>query len=110
MTLIANLPDKIDASHARWSLAYSLYNDGSLTLEEAASVSGVAPTYFKRRLEDISAGRFQLVQTKNSLANSFFNKGNHLLDKPFERERFDELVEQLDIQESYEELLTLLTK
>ena len=104
-TLTATLPDTISPDYALWTLAHSLYEKNDLTLEQAASLAGIAPTYFKRRLEDIQAGYFS-VQKKHST----FDRGTHLLNKPFDRKRFDELVEQLDIQEPLDELLSLLTK
>jgi|GEM_PF-1779326 len=109
-TLTATLPDTISSDYALWTLAHSLYEKNDLTLQQAASLAGIAPTYFRRRLEDIKAGRFQFVQTENSLANSVFTRGNHLLNKPFDRKRFDELIEQMDIQEPLDQLLGMLTK
>ena len=104
-TLTANLPDTIDPDYALWTLAHSLYEKNDLTLEQAASLAGLAPTYFKRRLEDIKSGHFSVTKD-----NPLFERGTDLLNKPFDQKRFNELTEQMNIQEPLDELLAMLTK
>ncbi len=50
-TLTITVPDTVDPNEARWEMARALYEKGSLTLEQAASLTELAPTYFKMRLE-----------------------------------------------------------
>ncbi|GAB4014531.1 hypothetical protein GCM10028808_37240 [Spirosoma migulaei] len=102
-TLTLNVPDTLDPTEARWEMARALYEKGSLTLEQAASVAELAPTYFKRRLEDIKSGHF-------SATNAQFERGNHLFNKPFDQNRFNALTNQMNIQEPLDELLAMLTK
>lgn len=97
-TLTIQLPDSIDPETARWELARSLYEKEQLTLEEAAKVAGLAPVYFKKRLENRANGpdpiRQELVRSA----------------KPFNREHFNKLIDQMDIQESWENLVAMIGK
>lgn len=98
-TLTANLPDTIDPEYALWTLAHSLYEKGEVTLEEAASIVGLTPTYFMIRLKkpfNPSAN-----QIKKELVESA---------KPLNRQKFDQLVSQLNIKESWEELVSQISK
>ena len=45
-TLTLNVPDTLEPVEARWEMARALYKKGSLTLEQAASLAELAPTYF----------------------------------------------------------------
>lgn len=98
-TLTVELPESIDPMYARWEMARTLYEKGQITLEEAAKLVDLAPTYFKIRLEKpFDRAAFQAKQ--NLLASA----------KPFDRQKFDALVEQLNIQESFEELVSEIGK
>ncbi|GAB2569473.1 hypothetical protein [Spirosoma areae] len=55
-TLTLNVSDTLDPAEARWEMARALYEKGSLTLEQAASLAELAPTYFKMRSEGILTG------------------------------------------------------
>lgn len=90
------LPDSLDPAVARWELARALYEKGSLTLEQAASLAELAPTYFSMRLEGMLTG----VTPKT--------------DKPirtgFDPERIQQIAEQMNVQESWEELVAQIGK
>ena len=97
-TLTINLPDSIDLELVRWELARSLYEKGELTLEEASAMAKLAPTYFKMRLVNPEKGSDEIRQDLIKSA------------KPFDRKRFDELIERIDVQESWEELVAMIGK
>ncbi|MBC8155937.1 MAG: hypothetical protein H7Z72_23860 [Bacteroidetes bacterium] len=95
-TLTIQLPDSIDPALARWELARSLYEKEKLTLEEAAKLAGLAPVYFRMKLEGIETGVRLAVTHKPS--------------RPFDPERIKKLAEEMDIQESWEELVAMIGK
>jgi hypothetical protein len=98
-TLTVELPESVDPAYARWEMARTLYEKGKITLEEAAKLVDLSPIYFKIRLEKpFDWAAFQAKQ--NLLASS----------KPFDRQRFDQLVAQLDIKESFNELVAMIGK
>lgn len=95
-TMTINLPDSADPTQTRWEIAQALYEKGSLTLEQAASLAELAPTYFKMRL----AGMLTGVPPKT--------------DKPIRKgldiKRIQKIAEEMDIQESWEELVSMIGK
>jgi hypothetical protein len=95
-TLTINLPDSLDPAVARWTTARALYEAGSLTLEQAASIAELAPTYFKMRLAGMLTG-----VTPNTAGP---------IRKGFNVERVRQLAEEMDIQESWEELVAMIGK
>ncbi|QDK80425.1 hypothetical protein EXU85_18160 [Spirosoma sp. KCTC 42546] len=95
-TLTLNVPDTLDPTEARWEMARALYEKGSLTLEQAASLAELAPTYFKMRLAGILTG----VNLSTS----------NLPTQPFDPERIRKIAEKMDIQESWEELVAMIGK
>ncbi|MVM30564.1 hypothetical protein GO755_11015 [Spirosoma sp. HMF4905] len=95
-TLTIDIPDSLDPAVARWEMARALYEKGSLTLEQAASLAELAPTYFKMRLAGMLTG--VNLSTSNSPA------------KPFDPERIRQIAEKMDIQESWEELVAMIGK
>ena len=95
-TLTISLPDSIDPEQARWEIAYTLYSKGSLTLEQAASLDELAPTYFKMKLDGI------LTNVKPAVS--------HTPNQLFDPERVNELAKNMDIQESWEELVAMIGK
>lgn len=97
-TLTINLPDSVDPARARWELARLLYEKGEITLEEGAKLVDLAPVYFRRRLENPSSKPDPVRE--ELLKNA----------EPFDRKRFDELIDQLNIQESWEELVAMIGK
>ncbi len=94
--LTINIPDELDPAVARWEMARSLYEKGSLSLEQAASLAELAPTYFKMRLEGILTG--VRLSTSDSPAKSFDPK------------KIQEIAAEMDIQESWEELVSQIGK
>lgn len=98
-TLTVQLPDSIDPALARWELARSLYEKGAITLDEAATMVDLAPTYFKIKIRQ--PFRPSLYQLRTELLASA---------KPFDRQKFDSLVEQLSIEESWEDLVSQIGK
>jgi hypothetical protein len=102
-TLTINVPDSVNEAEARWEMARSLFANGSLTLEQAASLAELSPTYFTRRIEDINAGHFSLI-------HPHFRRETYAFDKQFDRKNFDELVEQLNVQEPLKDLLARLSE
>ena len=95
-TLTIDIPDSLDPAVARWELAQALYEKGSLTLEQAASLAELAPTYFKMRL----AGMLTGVPPKT----------NQPIRKGLNTERIQEIAKEMDIQESWEELVAMIGK
>ncbi len=95
-TLTVNLPDSVDPAQARWELARTLYEKGSLTLEQAASLAELAPTYFKMQLEGILTG----VPPKT---DGPIRKGLNI-------ERIQAIAKEMDVQESWEELVSMIGK
>lgn len=95
-TLTINLPDSIDPEQALWTLARSLYESGELTLEQAASLAELAPTYFKMKLDGI------LTNVKPTVS--------HTPKQSFDPERVNALAKKMDIQESWEELVAMIGK
>lgn len=95
-TLTVQLPDSIDPAAARWELARSLYEKEQLTLEEAAKLAGLAPVYFRMKLDGIPTG---LKLT-----------ASHTPVKPFDAERMRKMAAELDVQESWEELVAMVGK
>ena len=93
-TLTIELPDKIAPAVARWELARLLHEKGEITLEEGAKIVGLAPTYFKRRLAGL-VSQNTLVAQKTIIDSA----------KRLDRQRFDKLIEELDIPESWETLV-----
>lgn len=93
-TLTIQLPDSIDPALARWELARSLYEKEKLTLEEAATLAGLAPVYFRMKLEGMPTGL--------NLVNGPVKK--------FDPERMKQLAQEMDIQESWEELVAMIGK
>jgi hypothetical protein len=95
-TLTIDIPDSLDPAVARWEMARSLYQKGDVTLEEAAKLAELAPTYFKMRLEGLLTG----VAPKT--------------DKPIRKgldvDRIREISKKMDIQESWEELVAMIGK
>ena len=95
-TLTINLPDSVDPETARFELARSLYEKGQLTLEEAAKVVGLAPVYFRMKLEGMPTGLTLAV--------------SHAPSRPFDPERVKKIAEEMDIQETWEELVAMIGK
>ncbi|WP_461101176.1 hypothetical protein [Spirosoma koreense] len=95
-TLTVNLPDSVEPNLARWELARSLYEKGSITLEEAASLADLAPTYFNMKLKGILTG----VPPKTERP---IRKGLNI-------ERIQEIAKEMDIQESWDELVSMIGK
>ena len=95
-TLTVNLPDTLDPTEARWEMARALYEKGSLTFEQAASLAELAPTYFKMKLEGMVTGK------KLSVRNT--------PNRPFDPERIRQIAEDMNIQESWEELVSQIGK
>ncbi len=93
-TLTVQLPDSIDPAAARWELARSLYEKEQLTLEEAAKLAGLAPVYFRMKLDGIPTG---LKLTEGPI-------------KKFDPERMRQLALEMDIQESWEDLVAMIGK
>ncbi|RIV23884.1 hypothetical protein DYU11_13040 [Fibrisoma montanum] len=98
-TLTLNIPDSLDPAVARWELARSLYEKGELTLEQAAEIVGLTPTYFKIKMQkSFNREDERIKQTVVATA------------KPMNRQYFDQLVDQLDIKESWEDLTSQIGK
>lgn len=95
-TLTIDIPDSLDPAVARWEMAQALYKKGSLTLEQAASLAELAPTYFKMRMEGVLTG-------VNLSAG-------HIPTQPFDPERIKKIAEKMDIRESWEELVAQIGK
>lgn len=95
-TLTINLPDSIDPETARFELARSLYEKGQLTLEEAAKMAGLAPVYFRMKLEGMPTSLTLAVR--------------HTPSRPFDPERMKRIAEEMDIQETWEELVAMIGK
>lgn len=95
-TITIDIPDSLDPAQVRWEIARALYEKGSLTLEQAASLAELAPTYFKMRLEGMLTG----VPPKT----------NGPIQKGLDIERIQEIARQMDIQESWEELVAMIGK
>ncbi|WP_338876889.1 hypothetical protein WBJ53_14640 [Spirosoma sp. SC4-14] len=95
-TLTIDIPDSLDPAQARWEIAQALYEKGTLTLEQAASLAELAPTYFKMRLNGILTG----VPPKT----------NGPIREGFDSKRIEEIAKQMDIQESWEELVAMIGK
>lgn len=102
-TLTINVPDSVDEAEARWEMARSLFANGSLTLAQAASLAELSPTYFKRRIDDINSGYFSLIK-------SHFRHDTYVFQKPFDRKKFNELIEQLNVQDPLDDLPSQLTE
>lgn len=98
-TLTVQLPDSIDPAAARWELARSLYEKEQLTLEEAAKLAGLAPTYFTIRMHKLVDS--DQDQTRQDLLAQA---------RPLDRSRFDELVNQLSIEEPWSKLVSQIGK
>lgn len=97
--LTVELPESVDPAYARWEMARTLYEKGEMTLDEAAKLVDLSPIYFKIRLEKpFDRAAFQAKQ--NLFASA----------KPFDRQQFDQLVAQLDIKESFDELVAMIGK
>ena len=98
-TLTLNIPDSLDPAVARWELARSLYEKGELTLEQAAEMVDLTPTYFKIKLQKpFDKDVEQIKQTVLASA------------RPIDRQQFDQLVDQLDIKETWVELVNQVGK
>jgi hypothetical protein len=95
-TLTINVPDSVDEAEARWGMAKSLFEKGSLSLEQASSLAQLAPTYFKMKLEGIPTG-LQLTVSHNPT-------------QPFDPEYVKKIGEEMDVQESWEELVAMIGK
>jgi len=95
-TLTIDIPDSLDPAQARWEIAQALYEKGSLTLEQAASLAELAPTYFKMRLNGMLTGV--------NLSTSNEPK------QPFDPVRIKEIAERMAIEESWEELVAQIGK
>lgn len=95
-TLTITVPDTVDPAEARWEMARALYEKGSLTLEQAASLAELAPTYFTMRLKGLVTG----------VNLSVHNTPDH----PFDLERIRQIAEEIDVQESWEELVGMIGK
>ncbi len=95
-TITIALPDSLDPAEARWEMARSLYEKGSLTLEQAASLAELAPTYFKMRLKGILTG----VPPKT----------DGPIRKGLDIERINKIAGEMNIQESWEELVAMIGK
>lgn len=94
-TLTIDIPDSLDPAVARWELARLLYQKGEITLEEAATLVDLTPAYFKIRItKPFNPLAYQVKQ--ELLASA----------KPFDRHKFDQLVDQLNIEESWENLVS----
>jgi hypothetical protein len=95
-TLTIELPENIDPAVARWEMARALYEKGSLTLEQAASLVELAPTYFRMRLDGFVTGVTPKI------------KGP--IKKGLNVERMREIANEMDIKESWEELVAMIGK
>jgi hypothetical protein len=95
-TLTIKVPDTVDPAEARWEMARALYEKGSLTLEQAASLVELAPTYFNMKLKGLITG----------VTLSVHNTPSH----PFDPERIRQIAEEMDVQESWEELVRMIGK
>lgn len=95
-TLTIDIPDSLDPAQTRWDIAQALYEKGSLTLEQAASLAGLAPTYFTMRL--------------NGLVTGVPPKTNKPIRKGLDVDRIRAIAEKMDVQESWEELVAMIGK
>jgi hypothetical protein len=95
-TLTIDIPDSLDPAAARWEIARSLYEKSQITLEEGAKMVGLAPTYFKMRLEGMITGVKPIV--------------SHQSNQPFDPKRAKKLAAEMAIQESWEELVSMIGK
>ncbi len=95
-TLTINVPDSVDPAEARWEMARALFEKGTLTLDQAASLAELAPTYFKMKLEGLLTG----IQLRTS----------HDPGHPFDSERVKQISQQMDVKESWEELVAMIGK
>lgn len=95
-TITINVPDSIDEAEARWAMAKALYEKGNLSLEQAASLAQLAPTYFKMKLAGMKTG--------------LPPKTKEPIKKGLDTKRLDEIAQQMDVQESWEELVAMIGK
>ncbi|WP_020606431.1 UPF0175 family protein [Spirosoma spitsbergense] len=98
-TLTITVPDTVNPNEARWEMARALYEKGEITLEQAAELVELTPTYFMIRL------RQPFDSTSDRVKQNLQSEA-----KPFDREKFDQLIDQLDIQESWSELVDQIGK
>ncbi len=95
-TITIAIPDSLDPAVARWEMARSLYEKGNLSLEQAAKLAELAPTYFKMRLEGLLTG--------------IPPKTDGPIRKGLDIERINKIAGDMDIQESWEELVAMIGK
>jgi len=95
-TLTVRLPDDADPAEARWEMARALYEKGSLSLEQAASLAELAPTYFKMKLAGMPTG--------------IIPQGTRFPEQPTDLKRIRKIAKEMDIQESWEELVAQIGK
>lgn len=91
-TLTINLPGSLDPEQVRWELARSLYEKGELTMEEAAKLVDLTPTYFKLKLAGLVTG--------------IIPNGTFPDDKPTDLTKIEQIASEMNIQESWKDLVT----
>ena len=95
-TLTINVPDTLDEKEVVWAMAKVLFEKGFLSLEQASSFAKLSPTYFNMRLEGIPVG-VNLPIT-------------HVPESSFNPDNIRQIAEEMNIDESWEELVAQIGK
>ncbi|GAA4401911.1 hypothetical protein GCM10023187_16560 [Nibrella viscosa] len=108
-TLTITIPDTEDTKAVLGEVAQQLYHNGLLTVEQAADLTEYAENYFGTLPEHTQKLLQEITKPMQATltVEEMIQRQNY---KGINRQELDRIAHEMDIQESYEELVAMLTK